>query len=289
MTEKEQVLLVVMAHPDDETFGVGGTLAHCAQHGVTVHLICATRGEAGYVDEKFMQGFQTVAERRESELHCAAGILGLAGVHFLDYRDSGMPGSPDNNHPQALAAAPLEEVAERVAHLIRQLRPRVILTFDPIGGYRHPDHIAIQRATVRAFELAGEAGFADGLPPYQPQKLYYHIFPKVWLRRAVRIMPLLGIDARHFGRNRDIDLASLAEEGDFQTHVVVNIRSVLERKEAAANCHASQLGGGPPRRGWMRWVMNLWGGNEHFMRAFPPAPARLRERDLFEGVDVNSE
>jgi LmbE family N-acetylglucosaminyl deacetylase len=234
-----------------------------------------------------MQGFQSIAERRESELRCAAGILGLAGVHILDYRDSGMPGMPDNNHSQALAAAPLEEVAGSVAHLIRMLQPQVILTFDPIGGYKHPDHIAIHQATVRAFKLAGEVNFEDGLLPYRPQKLYYHVFPKGFLRWVVRIMSLLGADARHFGRNRDIDLAAVVEEGDFPTHVVVDIRSELERKEAAANCHASQLGGGPPRRGLMRWAMRLWVASERFMRAYPPAPARLRERDLFGGVQVN--
>jgi LmbE family N-acetylglucosaminyl deacetylase len=284
MTDEKKVLLAVLAHPDDETFGMGGTLAYYARQGDAVHLICATRGEVGEVDEKFMQGFQSIAERRESELRCAAGILGLAGVHFLGYRDSGMPGSPDNSHPNALAAAPLEEVASRVAHLIRQLQPQVVLTFDPIGGYKHPDHIAIQRATLRAFMLAGAADCKDELPPYQPQKLYYHVFPKGFLRWAVRIMPLFGADARHFGRNRDIDLAGLVEDGDFPTHVVVDIRGVLERKEAAAECHASQLGGGPPRRGWMRWVMQLWSAHENFMRAYPPAPANLRERDLFEGV-----
>ena len=220
-----------------------------------------------------------------SELRCAAGILGLAGVHFLGYRDSGMPGSPDNLHSQALAAASLEDVAERVAHIIRVVRPQVVLTFDPIGGYKHPDHIAIQRATTRAFALAGETSFEDNLLPYQPQKLYYHVFPKGWLKPAVRIMPLLGRNPRRFGRNGDIDLRAIVEEGDFPTNVVVDIRGVLEKKEAAAVCHASQLGGGPPRRGWMRWVMHLWAEHERFMRAIPPAPAKLRERDLFEGVE----
>lgn len=283
MIANKKVLLAVLAHPDDETFGMGGTLAYYAQHGVDVHLICATRGEAGEVSEELMQGFQSIAERREAELLCAARILGLAGVHFLDYRDSGMPGSPDNTHPRALAAAYLEEAAGRVAHLIRLLQPQVVLTFDPIGGYRHPDHIAIQRAATRAFALAGQADFEDDLPPHQAQKLYYHIFPKGWLRWAVRIMPLVGADPHHFGRNRDIDLASLVEEGDFPTHVQVDIRSVLERKEAAAKCHASQLGGGPPRRGWLGYVMRLWEGRERFMRAHPPVPGRLLERDLFDG------
>ncbi|MCJ7585571.1 MAG: PIG-L family deacetylase, partial [Anaerolineales bacterium] len=152
------VLLAVLAHPDDESFGMGGTLALYASRGVDVHLVCATRGEVGEVDD--LKGFASIAELREAELRCAAVHLGLKGVHFLDYRDSGMDGSPDNQHPNALAAQPLDEVAAKVVHYIRELHPRVVLTFDPIGGYRHPDHIAIQKATVRAFEQAANPGFA---------------------------------------------------------------------------------------------------------------------------------
>ena len=85
-------MLVCLAHPDDETFGMGGTLALYARRGVQVHLVCATRGDVGDVDLELMQGFSTIAERRESELRCAAGILGLTGIYFLGYRDSGMPG-----------------------------------------------------------------------------------------------------------------------------------------------------------------------------------------------------
>ena len=114
MSKKKAVILSVLAHPDDESFGMGGTLALYAERGADVHLVCATRGEVGEMDEKYMQGFESIADRRESELRCAAGILGLEGVHFLDYRDSGMPGSPDNSHPQALFAQPVEEVAENI-------------------------------------------------------------------------------------------------------------------------------------------------------------------------------
>lgn len=162
---------------DDESFGVGGTLAYYARRGVDVYLICATRGEAGDVDEEYLQGYHSIAERREAELRCAAGKLGLAGVYFLDYRDSGMPGSADNHHPQALMNAPLEDVARKIIVYIRRLRPQVVITFDPIGGYRHPDHIAIHQATVRAFESAAQPNpllDAQGLPPYQPAKLYFH-------------------------------------------------------------------------------------------------------------------
>ena len=184
------VLLAVLAHPDDETFGMGGTLAMYARRGVAVYLVCATRGEVGDVSTELLKNFNSVAELRESELRCAAGLLQLSGVYFLGYRDSGMPGSPDNQHPMALAAAPEEEVAVKVVHYIRQLKPQVVLTFDPIGGYRHPDHIAIHKAAVRAFHEAGNPAFApDDLPVYQPQKLYFNTMPKRMLRMAVIRQP----------------------------------------------------------------------------------------------------
>jgi len=282
---QSHTLLAVLAHPDDESFGMGGTLALYAQRGVAVHLVCATRGEAGEVSPEYLRGFNSIAERREAELRCAAEKLGLSGVHFLDYRDSGMPGSPDNHHPRALIAAPLEEVASHIVGYIRRLRPQVVLTFDPIGGYKHPDHIAIHRATVRAFELAADPAFEDGNPPFQPARLYFHVIPKGFLRFAVSVLPLLGKDPRRFGRNGDIDLVSLVSEGKFPIHARIDYRSVAERKEAASRCHASQLEGPSLRRGPMRWAQVLFGQKDHFMRAYPPAEPGVREKDLFAGIN----
>lgn len=282
---EELSLLAVLAHPDDESFGIGGTLALYSQRGVSTHLVCATRGEVGGVDDKHMNGYQTVSEVRESELRCAASILGLCGVYFLDYRDSGMPGSPDNQHPKALAVAPVEEVAERIAQTIRQLHPQVVVTFDPIGGYKHPDHIAIHRATTRAFHLAGDPGYVSDLPPYQPQRLYYSVFPKRFMRLALRLMPLFRMDPHRIGRNADIDLVSIVEEGNFPVHARIDIHSVSEQKEAASACHSSQLDGGPIRRGPLGWLLRWMWQDEQFMRAYPPPEARLRERDLFVGIN----
>jgi LmbE family N-acetylglucosaminyl deacetylase len=288
MTEKK-TLLAVLAHPDDESFGMGGTLALYASRGVEVHLVCATRGEVGEVAPELLEGFESIAKLRESELRCAAGILGLAGVHFLDYRDSGMPGSPDNTHPQALAAQPLDEVAVNVVCYIRELKPQVVLTFDPIGGYRHPDHIAIQRATVRAFEQAGNPDFAADSPParpeqgrrvYSPERLYFHKMPNGLLKFAVRLLPLIGKDPHKFGSNDDIDLVPIAEV-DFPTNARINIRSVLKKKEKAGACHASQ-GGGRMGGGIVSLLMRLFSGSESFMRASPPvAKGEKVAKDLF--------
>jgi N-acetyl-1-D-myo-inositol-2-amino-2-deoxy-alpha-D-glucopyranoside deacetylase len=278
--------LAVLAHPDDETFGMGGTLALYAQRGAQVYLVCATRGEVGDVDPQYMQGFDSIAERREYELRCAAQKLGLKGVFFMGYRDSGMPGAADNHHPQALAAAPLEDVAGKVVGYIRQLRPQIVLTFDPIGGYRHPDHIAVHDATVRAFALTGRPDYrTDGLPPYQPQKLYFYTIPRRYLRWAVRLLPLFGKDPHHWGRNGDVDLASLAVE-DFPVHATVDISTVQELKTEASLCHESQGGSGMVR-GLMGWLGRIGGSREAFMRAYPEPDGKVREKDLLSGVELN--
>jgi LmbE family N-acetylglucosaminyl deacetylase len=278
-----RTLLAVFAHPDDETFGVGGTLALYSRKGVSVHLVCATLGEVGTVSKEKMRGYSTIAELRENELRCAASHLGLTSVHLLGYRDSGMPGTADNHHPNALVAAPFEEVTARVTHLIRGLKPQVIVTFDPIGGYRHPDHITMHRATVEAFKAAPDPDrFPDGLPPFQPQRLYLSTFSRPFMRFVVRGLELVGQDVHHFGRNADIDLADIASV-DFPVHARVKIRSVEKVKATASRCHSSQM---DPSTSWLLGLLSRLGsGTETFTRAFPPPTPGLREADLFQGLN----
>ena len=180
----------------------------------------------------------------------------------------------------------LDEVAAKVTHYIRQLRPQVVLTFDPIGGYRHPDHIAIQKATEKAFYTAGDPDMYPGeYPPYQPAKLYYHTIPKGLLRWAVRAMPLFGVDPSKFGQNGDIDLRSLAAE-DFPVHARIDYSEVYELKEKASACHASQGGGGFSRANrLLGWTFRVMAGKDPFMRIYPEPEKGLRERDLFENVN----
>lgn len=280
----------MLAHPDDETFGMGGTLALYASRGVQVHLICATRGEAGTVSPEFMQHYESIASLREHELRCAAQHLGLAGVHFLDYRDSGMSGTPENQHPQALVNAPQEEVVQKITHAIRQIKPQVVITFDPAGGYGHPDHIATHRATLEAFHAASDASrFPDDLPPHQPVKLYYSVFSRAFLRIALALMRLLGRDPSRWGRNQDIDLEEIAQNR-FPIHAKVNYRPVAEAKEKATACHASQLDMGRSGNSILSLAFRLSraGTTETFMRAYPPANSGRPERDLFLGISGNS-
>ncbi len=283
---KKRSMLVIMAHPDDESFGIGGTLAKYAAEGVDVHLVCATGGENGTVEAKFLEGHASIAALRAAELQCAAQHLGLASVIMGGYRDSGMAGTDGNEHPDSLTAQPMEKVAAHFAQVIRQVRPQVVVTHDPIGNYLHPDHIACNRATELAFALAGDAAAlpVTDHPAYQPQKLYYHTFPKGTMKLLVRAMRLFGRDPQKFGRNQDVDILQLAEAGDFPIHARVDGRAYRQQREAASACHASQLAGGPPRNGLIALFFRLMGGADTYMRAVPAGDARLRETDLFAGV-----
>lgn len=278
-------ILAILAHPDDESFGMGGTLAYYARQGVEIHLICATRGEAGMVDPQYLENYESVAERRESELRCAAEQLGLKAVHFLNYRDSGMEGSEDNRHPNAFVNAPLEEVTGKVVAYIRDFQPDILLTFDPVGGYHHPDHIHIHRAAVAAYHAAGDASqFPEAGTPFQPHKLYYHLFPRKFIRTFVKLLKFFGKDAAKFGRNKDIDLEMLAGDQDYPAHAHINYRTVSSLKEDASNCHASQINFSTQSPWVLRLMRKLSASRDTFMQAEPPVPDTFRVKDLFAGL-----
>lgn len=275
-----KTLLAIFAHPDDESFGPGGTLAKCAAEGVAVHLLCATLGEAGDSDISDLAALgecEGLACQRERELRCAADILGLAEVHLLGYRDSGMAGSPANQHPRALVQADLDVLAGQVADLMRRLQPQVVLTFDPFGGYGHPDHIAMHSATVAAFERLSEEE--------RPQKLYFTVLSRTYMRWLVRLMPLFGVDPEAVGKNRDVNLRAVLERG-LPVTTQVDTSVYYDVKQRAAACHSSQLAGPASLWGRLpRWLVRRWQSTETFHRAVPPFRRGERvEKDLFAGV-----
>lgn len=278
-----KTILAVLAHPDDESFGMGGTLALYARKGYDTYYVCATRGEAGTVDAEYLDGFKDTADLRTNELNRAAKILGLRGVYFLGYRDSGMPGMEDNKHPNAQINHSVDEVAGRVVKYIRELKPDIVLTFDPIGGYKHPDHIHIHKATVLAFEKADDPSFhPEAGAPFRPRALYYHVFPRWFLKWMTRMMPLVGKNPRKWGRNGDIDLTELIV--DFPVHARIDIRPVEAIKAEAGAQHASQ-GGVGMRRGLMGFITKVFGEKESYMRAYPPVNGKMRvQSDLFDGI-----
>ena len=253
---KQRTLIFFGAHPDDETFGMGSTLALYALRGVKVYCVCSTGGEEGTVDPQFMKGYATIADLRSDELKCAAKVLGLADVIFLGYRDSGMRGSQSNKHQDALAMAPVEEVAGKMVKIIRELKPDVVVTHDAGGDYGHPDHIATHNATVKAFYAASDpAQYPEVGEVFRPSKLYFEVRPRKFMRLMIKLMPLFGQNPHHFGRNKDIDLTKTTDV-EYPFHAVIRpTKQATEIRVRAAACHASQ-GGGQRHRGPLIFRMN---------------------------------
>jgi len=283
--ETHRTLIFVGAHPDDESYNVGATLAHYASRGVKVYYICATRGEVGNAKPEKMKGFSSISELRSAELQSAAKALGLTGVIHLDYRDSGMLGWEDNKHPLALISAPIEQVTGRIVEIFRKLMPDVVITFDPIGGYHHPDHIIIHNATVKAFYAAGDTKQCPKSgSSFQPRKLYFSINPRRITRMIVQLYLFLGMDMHKVGKNENVDIAEIAKN-KFPIHaIIVPSRKAIEAEEIAIRCHASMLCDAPPRFHILSIVTKILGHRDYYMRKYPPAKGWLREHDLFKGV-----
>ncbi|MCB0252791.1 MAG: PIG-L family deacetylase [Anaerolineae bacterium] len=286
--DTDRTLLAVFAHPDDESFGPGGTLARYASEGVNVWLVCGTDGDAGTVDAEMLANYASTSQLRAAELCCAAETLGLKGVDWLGYRDSGMAGSPDNQHPGSLYQAPMEDVVGQIVASIRRHRPQVVICDNQYGGYGHPDHIKLHQATVAAFRAAGDPSQYPGDDaPFQPQRLFFTAFSAGIFKFLVRLLPLLRQDPRRFGRNHDIDLVEIMT-WETPVHARVDVRRYLSVKDAASACHASQGGGnGGPFRIIPGFLRKRWFGHETFMQGVPePRPSASMITDLFAGVEV---
>lgn len=281
-------LLISYAHPDDESFGLGGLIARYVEQGIEVSLICATNGDVGTVDPALLNGYDSVAALRMSELDAAAALLRLAHVYKLGYRDSGMMGSETSRDPASLWSRwnlEPDVITRRVVEVLREVRPHVVITFNKYGGYGHPDHIAIQQATTQAFALAGDSTYMTDQPPYAPQKLYYSGINASMIRLGIWQMRLMGKDPRKLGRNQDIDMVKILDNVE-PAHASINISRYFTAWDAASACHKSQLGG-RSAFGLPLWARRLIFPSQQFTRVYPP-PARNRidETDLFANVNV---
>jgi LmbE family N-acetylglucosaminyl deacetylase len=277
-------LLGVYAHLDDESYATGGALARYARSGVEVHVCTVTDGASGSVEPGISESGQPVglAQLRHQELLCAVGVLG-AQLWTLNYRDSGMEGAPENHHPDSLYQADLDGVARDLVRLIRQVRPHVMLTHDPTGGYYHPDHIRVNHAVNRAWRWAGDASAypelaAAGLAPWQPSRLYYVVLSRSALRWRLLMLRWLGRNPRRFGRQGDIDLTRLGVPDD-QIQVKLDVSGYVDLKLQASACHRSQ---GGESRLWPRFLRRHFLRYEYYVQA--QAPGAAAHRDSFEGV-----
>ena len=218
-------VLAVFAHPDDEGFGAGGTLACLAARGHRVTLVCATNGDVGQISDPSLATPETLGQVRPQELRNAMNVTGISDVRFLNYRDSGMAGTPDNENPSNLYQAPPEVVLGQLSNILDEIEPDLVMTHDPTGGYGHPDHITISRHTSDA--VAGR--------PKSPL-LYYLCFPRSSFQRMWRKMLELGIKPP-FGGD-DVDLMGTPDE---EVTTVLHVDEFLNVKKESVNCHRTQI------------------------------------------------
>ncbi|MBV9546716.1 MAG: PIG-L family deacetylase [Chloroflexi bacterium] len=247
-------LVAVHAHPDDETITTGGTLARYSAAGVRTVVVTCTRGDLGWLN-----GVEAddVGELRTRELEAALRTLGVSRLVHLDYLDSGMPGTPENQRVGAFCAAPLDEAAGRLEQVLIQERPDVLIAYDETGGYGHPDHVRAHQVAVAAYRRTATA---------QPARLYFVRFPVTWSRRFVLALRQAGIDAPWSavsGADAGPD-AELIGVPDELVTTAVDVHGYVETKRAALACHRSQM---PPWHFLMRMpdalAHELW-ANEFF-------------------------
>jgi N-acetyl-1-D-myo-inositol-2-amino-2-deoxy-alpha-D-glucopyranoside deacetylase len=274
-------LLAVYAHPDDEAFGSGGTIARYAADGVCTYLVCATRGEVGEISDPELATPETLGAVREGELRCAAETMGVAELIFLDYRDSGMAGTPENEDPRAFINAPEDEVLEQLVRILRRLRPQAVTTFEPNGGYGHPDHIAIHKHTVSAFRLAADPGYHPELgAAWQAERLFYTAIPRSFFQEMRKEMEALGLDTSEMD-NFGEDIAGWPDEA---INVVVDVNSTVEAKWQALHCHRTQFGPGNLFRRLPDERVKRLMSREYFSLAWPQVGADFQMRGLFENL-----
>lgn len=276
-----KTILAVFAHPDDEAFGTGGTLAKYAGEGHRVVLVCATRGEVGEIAEGSLATRETLGQVRAEELRCAAATLGVAELIFLDYRDSGMKGTVENEDPLAFINAPTDVVVPELVRIIREVQPHIVITFEPNGGYGHPDHIAIHHHTVAAFKLAADLQYQPALGfVWQPQRLFYTAIPSSFFVEVREKMRGLGMDTA--------DLDHFEEAGehwpDEEVHAVVNVADWVDAKWGALSCHRTQFGPSNLFRRLPEETMKQLMGREHYSLAWPEPGPGFELSGLLEGL-----
>jgi LmbE family N-acetylglucosaminyl deacetylase len=261
-------LCCVGAHPDDETLGMGGTLARYAAEGVETYVVTATRGQRGrYRDGREHPGPEALGRIREAELRNAARVLGVREVSFLDYWDKDL----DRADP--------EEVISALVGQIRRLRPHVVATFGPEGGYGHPDHIAISQFASAAVVAAADASFAPSAgAPHRVSKLYYMAWsaPKWAAYQAAfkRLVSLVDGAERQAAPWPDWAITTVIDTADHWPTVWDAVR-----------CHESQMAiYGPLGELSEEHHRGLWGTQEFYRAMSLVNGGRERETDLFAGL-----
>jgi len=279
---KNKRLLLLYAHPDDEILGPGGAVAQYANQGVHVELVVATRGEAGEISDPALATPETLGEVREQEMRCAADTLGINCVTYLGYRDSGMEGSADNQNPRAYINSDSAEAVSRLVENIRRVRPHVILTFEPFGGYGHPDHKTIHKQALLAVPAAADPGYRPDLGwPWATPRVFYPLVRRVTLLAMKEYMAARDLDVSFF---EDLDKRRAESWPDDLYHVTLDVGDAVGQKLAAFRCHATQFGLDSLFRRLPDEEMAQVLRYEYFAQALPEPEPGLRLDGLFDGL-----
>jgi LmbE family N-acetylglucosaminyl deacetylase len=269
-------LMAVHAHPDDEASSTGGVLAFYSDQDIRTIVVTCTNGEFGDAPGQVKPGDdghdeQAVAQLRLAELRQSAKILGVTHLELLGYHDSGMPDWEYKDRPNAFCNVPLDEVSDRIAGLIEQYQPQVVISYDDKGMYQHPDHVHAAQAAQAAVAKSGT-----------PAKFYQIAMrPSSW-RRMWEALREAGVEMPDREEPTEEELAKMAESEE-QITTSVDIRPVLERKREALFAHASQIQDSwfsklPPE------IAEETFGYESFVRLIDTTGAPLPETDLFAGL-----
>ena len=244
-----QSLLAIFAHPDDETYRAGGTLALLAQEDTQVWVLCATRGEMGIPKLRPDDAGQV----RQSELECACRALGIEPPHFLDYRDG------------TLHKVDEEQAIGQVVHAIRELRPQALLSWPPLGVSGHPDHVAVSRWTGEAFRRAADPAAypehqAEGLSPHAAGALYHIVVPHS-LAEALKMSHLHTVP-------------------DEAVTLRIDVSAVWDTKMAAIHCHRSQMVNSPILEA-PKTRQRLFLGTEYFQQVMAQTKSKTISKRRF--------
>ncbi|RVW06727.1 N-acetyl-1-D-myo-inositol-2-amino-2-deoxy-alpha-D-glucopyranoside deacetylase [Rhodococcus spongiicola] len=287
-------ILFVHAHPDDETLTTGGAIARCASDGAEVTVLTCTLGEEGEVIGDQWAGL--VADRADQlggyrilELTRALRALGASAPRFLGgagrWRDSGMAGTASSANPRAFVNADPDEAVGALVAAIRELRPHVVVTYDPAGGYGHPDHVQTHRFTTAAVEAAGTAAFADAGAPWEVAKFYWTVAEQGALEAG---LSRIGEIPAGWTMPEPDQLPSVP---DSTVTAAVDVSTVMEAKLTALRAHETQVAVTPSGSGFVlsNLVVQPILTEEHFVLVrgqAGPVDERGREADLFAGVSA---
>jgi N-acetyl-1-D-myo-inositol-2-amino-2-deoxy-alpha-D-glucopyranoside deacetylase len=279
-------VLLVHAHPDDETINNGATMAMYAALGASVTLVTCTRGEEGEVlipelSHLAANATDSLGQHRVTELALAMKELGVADHRFLGegvklFRDSGMMGTEPNNRPDVFWQADLEEASDLLVRIIDEVKPHVLITYDEFGGYGHPDHIQAHRVAMRAAEKS-----AWDIP-----KIYWNVMPISVIQEGIDAMK--GIDSDFWGAEKAEDLP-FAKDDSF-VHALVDGNAYVEKKMNAMKAHATQIAVDGPFFALSNNVgLQVW-GNEYYTlvkgEKSSPFNEKGYESDLFAGISL---